>query len=102
MVYSRVAFGAQGCTAVCPWGRIIYYRLAGNDTHLPERVSLRRPAELRRLLLLCAPDGVLHKHPQRGVLTLHLNGVDLNDITQPLLQRALHEKLRRRSELVAL
>src|SRR5581483_6563230 len=39
---------------------------------------------------------VAHRHPQRLVLAVHFDRLDLDEVPQPLLQRAGHERLRRR------
>src|SRR6202521_6291464 len=57
--------------------------------------------ELRHLALLGLLDGVADLDGQRRVVALHLDGFHQDEVAEPLLQRALHQKLRGGGELRA-
>src|SRR5215204_2307878 len=59
------------------------------------------PRELRHLALLVAAYHVLDRYSQGGLLAFDLNGLDLDQVSQPLLQGALHQELGGGGQLVA-
>src|SRR5262245_18569568 len=86
-----------------PSARTNALRASSGQTNIISMVlsAEQRPAQLRHLALLNAANHILNGDAQDAVVALHGDCLDLDDNTEPLLERTLNQELRGTDNFVA-
>ena len=92
-VHHRVAAGVDCGQNLSPPSQTPAEVLRGHNLNLPR--------ELRCLNLLVCADDILHRYLQRAVEGIHLHRLQLNEVSQHLLQRSLQRELQSRRQFRA-